>query len=375
MQETNTLLLLLQTSSLSVSMTLFLVLVLSSFLKPDTTKAYEQVRWMLASAMLLLAIHYGMQIYFGFRALGDDVGAVINILFYSPVAYIVSYSVIRIGCGVSYQRKYIWASLFNMIIIIGCFVYGYLHYGSLHMEGALHAMGFMFFVTTVVSIIYPIKEIRRMKKKLDEEAGQKPLYFNMYMRTSTLLLDSMVILTPFIIFYTPALAIAGPLFHITLVFYIISFVSLGFKIRQLKNIIVDTDDEIKPDDIVDTQEDSETQYADRRKERIRTLLEDWRIRQGYSSSEVNSSSLALKLNIPKLQLLQYLREEEGKTFRAWLSDIRLEEAKRLIIKHPEYSNEAVAEACGLSRSHLQVKFKETTGLTINEWRESNLKNR
>ena len=50
-----------------------------------------------------------------------------------------------------------------------------------------------------------------------------------------------------------------------------------------------------------------------------------------------------------------------------------QEVKREILEHPEYSNEAIAESCGFSRSHLQVKFKEATGLTINEWRANNAK--
>ena len=32
-----------------------------------------------------------------FREQGDDVGTVVNILFYSPVTYIMSYSILRIG--------------------------------------------------------------------------------------------------------------------------------------------------------------------------------------------------------------------------------------------------------------------------------------
>lgn len=112
---------------------------------------------------------------------------------------------------------------------------------------------------------------------------------------------------------------------------------------------------------------------DELKARICGLIEGWRKSQGYASVEINSGTLAGRLNIPKRQLVQYLREVEGKTFRIWLSALRLEEAKREILEHPEYSNEAIAESCGFSRSHLQVKFKEATGLTINEWRADNAK--
>ncbi len=89
MQDISNVLLIIQASLMGVSLTLFFALVLSSLQKTDTTKAYEIVRWLLAFAMLLFAVHYIMQMVFGFRAQGDDVGAVINILFYSPIAYIL----------------------------------------------------------------------------------------------------------------------------------------------------------------------------------------------------------------------------------------------------------------------------------------------
>ena len=90
MQEMSNVLLIIQASLMGVSLTLFFALVLSSLQKTDTTKSYEIVRWLLAFAMLLFAVHYIMQMVFGFRAQGDDVGAVINILFYSPIAYILT---------------------------------------------------------------------------------------------------------------------------------------------------------------------------------------------------------------------------------------------------------------------------------------------
>lgn len=101
MQDISNVLLIIQASLMGVSLTLFFALVLSSLQKTDTTKAYEIVRWLLAFAMLLFAVHYIMQMVFGFRAQGDDVGAVINILFYSPIAYILSYSILRIGWAIN----------------------------------------------------------------------------------------------------------------------------------------------------------------------------------------------------------------------------------------------------------------------------------
>ena len=178
MQDMSNVLLIIQASLMGVSLTLFFALVLSSFQKTDTTRAYEIVRWLLAFAMLLFAVHYTMQMVFGFRAQGDDVGAVVNILFYSPIVYILSYSILRIGCGNSYYRKFLIVAITAMVLILCTFVGGYLYYGSMHMQGALYIMGLLYFFSIVFFILYPMKEIRRIRKMVDEESGQEPVLFN-----------------------------------------------------------------------------------------------------------------------------------------------------------------------------------------------------
>ena len=47
-----------------------------------------------------------------------------------------------------------------------------------------------------------------------------------------------------------------------------------------------------------------------------------------------------------------------------MTSLRIDEAKRVIVSHPDWSNESVAEHCGFSdRTYFQKKFKEKTGMT------------
>ena len=43
-------------------------------------KRYERSRWMIVVALIGLAIQYAVQMLFGFRAMHDNLGAVINIV-------------------------------------------------------------------------------------------------------------------------------------------------------------------------------------------------------------------------------------------------------------------------------------------------------
>lgn len=58
-----------------------LILVLSRFQIRWTNRRYEVSRWLLAFSMFVLAGHYVLQMVCGFRAKGDEIGAVVNVLF------------------------------------------------------------------------------------------------------------------------------------------------------------------------------------------------------------------------------------------------------------------------------------------------------
>lgn len=74
--------------------------------------------------------------------------------------------------------------------------------------------------------------------------------------------------------------------------------------------------------------------------------------------------------VNKNDFTNYLNNKYEQTFRVWLSDVRTEEAKRMMIENPDYSNELISIECGFSsRVYFQRMFKEKTGLTPSEWKK------
>lgn len=51
-------------------------------------------------------------------------------------------------------------------------------------------------------------------------------------------------------------------------------------------------------------------------------------------------------------------------FNPWLTSLRIDEAKRLLREHPDWSNDTIAQLCGFSsRSYFQNVFRKQTGIT------------
>lgn len=103
---------------------------------------------------------------------------------------------------------------------------------------------------------------------------------------------------------------------------------------------------------------------------IQAALDKWCADMGYKDSSVNMLTLSHLLDINKNELTQFFSQCQNTTFRIWLSEIRFNAAKRMMIEYPDYSNDIISSECGFSsRSYLYRVFKEKEGCTPIAWRD------
>ena len=74
-------------------------------------KQYERSRWMVVFAMIGLAIQYVMQMAFGFRAADDILGAVVNILIYTPCFSLIAMAIYNIETTPQEDEPCVWRHL------------------------------------------------------------------------------------------------------------------------------------------------------------------------------------------------------------------------------------------------------------------------
>lgn len=121
---------------------------------------YEISRWILVASMLFFSVHYLLQMIHGLRAQGADVGAAFNILFYTPVAFAITLSIINIESTGNKVRRYCLRGMMAYILIAIVFVIGMFKSQSLHIGNMLYVMLGLF----VASMAYFILIIRKETK-------------------------------------------------------------------------------------------------------------------------------------------------------------------------------------------------------------------
>lgn len=351
-----------------------LILVLSRFQIRWTNRRYEVSRWLLAFSMFVLAWHYVLQMVCGFRAKGDEIGAVVNVLFYSPVSFFISYATYNLICYRSGRKKFALMGCVSYALILICFFFGYNDTPrGMHMGEWLYVMLALFAVTIMYSTYTTVIEMRYHRKIIEENTTEDLLPFDRYTYTTYGLAGIMVLAMVGAICYRPLLYCVGPLMLFSLISFTISFLGYGYNMIPAEvRLELDTADE--PLEVM--EESEEVGLGSEKISIIESMLTSWCDKGGYRDSTVNMPMLSVKLGIPRNELSLYFENYLKSSFRIWLSDIRFKEAQRMLLEECRYSNDTISSECGFSsHAHLYKIFKAKTGFTPGQWRDSVRKNR
>lgn len=346
-------------------------------------RRYEWSRWMIFAALLFMAVHFFLQMYFGFRATGAAVGAVINALVYLPCFTLFSMAIYNIEATHTKRRKMNLICAAVYAAMLAAFAVGYSFSGSLNIGAWLYVMLALFFGNIVYCIYMIIIEMNKRKKLLETMTATDMLPFIRYARASIAMLSLIAISMPFAILSTKSLYIVGPVGLLVLLFFIVNFVAFGncyvpteeLLDRERGNGETDADAEPTPAESCARQsaadcDQSAQRLSAERSAFIQAALDKWCADMGYKDSSVNMLTLSHLLDINKNELTQFFSQCQNTTFRIWLSEIRFNAAKRMMMEYPDYSNDIISFECGFSsRSYLYRVFKEKEGCTPIAWRD------
>ena len=344
---------------------------------------------MIFSSLSLLAVQYFLQMCFGFRATDEEVGAVINILVYFPSFTLLSMAIYNIEATHTNRRKMIVVCSSVYAVMLAVFGTGFCVTGSLNIGVWLYLMLAIFFGNILYCIYMIIIEINKRKKLLETMTATDMRPFTRYAHASISLLFITASVIPFAILSTKSLYIIGPFGLISMLFFIVNFVALGFNYVPTEELLdKDRGDSLTADAVnaeceeeyvmCDAQqsvpetvsEQTSQQLPASRIAFIRSALQRWCADLGYKDSTVNMLTLSRMLDINKNELSQYFSQCLNTTFRIWLGDIRFNAAKKMMMENPDYSNDIISAECGFSsRSYLYKIFKEKEGCTPVAWRE------
>ena len=330
-------------------------------------KRYERSRWMIVVAMIGLAMQYVIQMAFGFRAADDSLGAIINILIYTPCFSLISLGIYNIETIRTNLRKMILvcSGIYAAIIVVFCV--GISLHQSLYIREGLYLMLALFCISVIYCISMILREMIRRKNMLETMAATDMLPYVRYSRASVIILWLAILAMPVAIFSTTLLYIVGPAVLLALLFFNLTFIALGNSYIPTEELL---DKEEKIQRCGGGREKPLQQLSEERRNFIQNSLDQWCMDLGYKDCNVNILTLSRTLYISKNELSQFFDQCLHSNFRIWLSEIRLNAAKKMMLEYPDYSNDIISAECGFScRTHLYRIFKTKEDCSPTEWRD------
>ena len=119
------------------------------------------------------------------------------------------------------------------------------------------------------------------------------------------------------------------------------------------------------------QQSSPLSTLQKKSRKIENDIRQWINEKQYTKSKLTLNDVAHQLHTNRTYLSQYINTELNMPFGNWLSQLRLDEAKRMLVANPSLSISEAALACGFSSiSNFFHLFTDLEGMTPQQWRSS-----
>lgn len=353
--------------SVVVLMTLMcsaLILLMPERVKRDVV--CNRSRWLMVGGLALIGVQFLMQYITQFRAIGVTQAVLINLTLFVPASALMSLSVITLGRQKKLSNIEKWGWLAVWLVIMGSLAIAVITDGnplerlSERVRWTEAAMSFIYGVMQMWYSGLQLRELQRMQAAIENYYDRDRRGLTQWMKYAVAITALMAIFVPLLIFGPNiGLIIYGLIFFwgIFMMWFSFTryFTSNDFKrVREAEESVLTSDPSPLTSDNM---------------QHINRAVEHWLATGAHLKAGITSPVAADAMSIPRYQLTAWVKASGHQSFTKWIIAQRIEEAKRVLTEHPDWTNEAVADHCGFSRAYFQKIFKQETGKAPAEYSE------
>ena len=338
-------------------------------------KVYNHSRWLMIAGTVLLPVQFLLQYTMHFRQMGVTQGVMVNLLFFIPAACLISLAVLYL-LRQGRVKLHEWAAgAVTYLLVVAALGVAAITDGqpilagteemrTAEMVSAVIYLAMQAYFCTLEAI-----ELRRLRRAIAGYYDQEKSELLGWFAISVILLGLSGLMAPIAIFWSGTwLLIYSLTLFFTIFYCVISFYSYGVDHARQKELS-DAEESASETGLDEETETPVMDEADRA--RVEKAVERWTAKGGHLKQGLNIAQVVRETRVSRYQLTLWLKTTEWELFNPWLTHLRVEEAKRLLKEHPEWSTETIAENCGFnSRSYFQTTFKKQTGMTPAQYIEA-----
>jgi len=102
-------------------------------------------------------------------------------------------------------------------------------------------------------------------------------------------------------------------------------------------------------------------------------VEEWVAAKHFTEKGITIDTLVPRFYTNRYYLSSYINIHQGKSFREWINQLRIEEAQNLLRQYPEMTVTEIASKVGFSdKTNFRRHFIALTGFNPQDWRRANV---
>lgn len=354
-----------------VLMTLLTLKLLMLPAKAIVSPVMRRAWWLMLVGVALIGVQFVLQYTLGLRALGVPQAVMLNLVFFIPCSWLLAMSLICVQRRGFISRSDRYAGPLTWVVALALMAYAAatdgqpLLAGSSEMRQAEILASACYLAMMVFYMWHHYKNIRLLVRALKNYYDEDLDDLLRWMRLSSLILPVMGLIVPMMIFagsrvlFVFSVVMCGFIFFLVDGFFNYVVSSAPAKVREAEE-----QEEAEEEEQVDNPRISQ-QHAPMH--RVEIAVGQWVAKGGHLRNGLKLPTVAEELGVPRYLLTAWLRNQDLK-YADWMTELRIQEAMRMLRQHPDWSNEYVAQQCGFSdRSYFQRKFKEKTGQSPSDY--------
>ena len=344
---------------------LILILLLPRRVKRD--RVANRSRWLMAGGLGLLAMQFLVQYIFGFRLMGVTQAVMVNLAFFIPVTALISLSVLNLQRQGRLSTLEKWIAIPLWLAAMAVML-------AAVMQGPPYNSHWMLWSEVGASLVYGvlqlyyswlhIKELKRMETVLDDYYDRDEEGLLQWMRWSTVLLAVLVLFVPVFIFTSGILLIVYALvfiFGFSAMWFCFSRYLMSGDASRVQEAEGSEENRVKG------AVSAAAQLTSEEKAYVNQIVERWLSHDGHLRKGLTKPMVVSETGLSDEQLTGWYHANGHDSFKQWINALRVEKAKVLLKENPTWSNESVADQCGISRSRFHSIFKDAVGLSPTEY--------
>ncbi len=357
------------TAGFAVVLAYGMLLLFTIDIKSPERASYNRSKKIFGTTLTIWAIHILLHALFNTRYTNNYLAISISLSSYYMLATGFEMTLHTLLDNNYFSLRRVRSAILNCLLYCAVIAIDYLYIPATMQHWSIFVLSIPLIIKMVMTAYRSTKRYQDVKHNIDNYYSDNTSEAVTWMQTSIYIMIGLGV-SSLLISYGTALTDS--------IMMIIALVALTYLMISMRNYLMAITsiqkhiDEIS-EKVVNSDEYRRQTISDIKVQILKKSLEEWVETHRFIDAGITIDDVAKDIHSNRRYISEYLNQHLNQTFKSWIALLKIEYSKTLLLEHPTYTSNKIAEMIGYSRSNYNKAFAKIVGDSPNNWRRDNLK--